>query len=308
MTFAPIALFTYNRLGHARLTVEALQRNQFADASELFIFSDGPRSEADGESVNTVRNYLKGIGGFKKTTVIERDQNLGLAQSIITGVTEIVNSYGSIIVLEDDMVTSPYFLKYMNEALACYVADEEVISIHGYLYPVWGKLPETFFLRGADCWGWATWKRGWDLFEPDGKKLLGELREKELTHRFDYDGAYTFTHMLEEQIAGQNNSWAIRWYASAFLKGKLTLYPGKSLIHNTGMDASGTHCNESDDFVTDVARVPVRISRIALTEDLHAWNGIRRFFLGMPPSLLSVARNPWKYSKAALVHLIRLYR
>jgi GT2 family glycosyltransferase len=187
LMLAPITLFVYNRLNHTRQTVEALLRNELAAESEFFVFSDGPRSETDREKVLAVRSYLKTINSFKKVAVIERDKNFGLAESIIAGVTEIVNRYGRIIVLEDDMVTSPYFLKYMNDALEIYKDEEKVISIHGYIYPVRDKLPETFFLRGADCWGWATWKRGWDLFDPDGRKLLEQLQKRNLTRTFDFE-------------------------------------------------------------------------------------------------------------------------
>lgn len=303
---APIALFTYNRPEHTTLTVDALKRNRLADQSELFIFSDGPRDEADAVQVALVRNYLKGITGFKEIAIIERDRNLGLAQSIITGVTEIVGRYGSVIVLEDDMVTSPYFLQYMNEGLVCYRDDDDVISIHGYLYPLRGRLPETFFLRGADCWGWATWQRGWKLFEPDGRKLLDELRARELTRRFDFDGAYNYTHMLEEQVAGKNNSWAIRWYASAFLRDKVTLYPGRSLVHNTGMDASGTHCEESDDYRTELSQVAVQVRRMPAVEDRAAWNAFRRFFLGMQPTVLAMVMRPGRALKRCRAKLARL--
>jgi hypothetical protein len=282
---APIALFTYNRLQHTVTTVESLQRNDLAEESELFVFSDGPRSEADTEKVCAVRDYLKRITGFRSVTIIEKDANLGLAQSIITGVTDIVNRYGRIIVLEDDMVTSPWFLRYMNEALESYRDEERVISIHGYLYPVKTKLPETFFLRGADCWGWATWQRGWDLFEPDGRKLLHELKARGLTRRFDFDGAYGYTKDLEKQVSGAIDSWAIRWHASAFLGEKLTLYPGRSLVANIGVDESGTHCNATDKYDTGVADSPVRIERIALEENQAARKAFKSFFRSLRPSL-----------------------
>ena len=152
MILAPITLFTYNRLWHTQQTIEALRNNELADVSELFLFSDGPKSEADREKVQSVREYLKSVTGFKKVAVVERDRNLGLAQSIISGVTEFVNKYGRVIVLEDDMLTSPFFLRFMNDALEFYKDEEKVISIHGYMYPVKAELPETFFLKGADCW------------------------------------------------------------------------------------------------------------------------------------------------------------
>lgn len=285
MNLAPITLFVYNRRGHTQQSVESLQKNELASESELFVFSDGPRSDTDREKVESVRGYLKTVNGFKNVTIIARETNLGLAQSIITGVADIVNRYGRIIVLEDDMVTSPWFLRYMNEALELYLGDDRVISVHGYLYPVKAKLPETFFLKGADCWGWATWQRGWDLFEPDGRKLLDELRGRNLAHQFDLDGAYAYTRTLEEQINGMNDSWAIRWHASAFLREKLTLYPGRSLIRNIGTDASGTHCYATDKYDAVVAHEPIRIERIPLEESQIARKAFKKFFRTLKLSL-----------------------
>ncbi len=267
MICAPIALFVYNRIDHTKKTIEALQENFLAKQSELFIFCDDAKNSDGEKAVRAVRDYVRTISGFKKITVIEREKNFGLAASIISGVSEIIAKFGRIIVLEDDMVTSKHFLTFMNEGLDFYESEEKIISIHGYIYPVKKELPETFFLRGADCWGWATWKRGWDIFEKNGAKLLAELQQKNLTKKFDFDGCYPFTRMLEDQIAGKNNSWAIRWYASAFLAEKLTLYPGKSLVQNIGIDGSGTHCADMNQFDTNVAMEKVLIEKIPIEEN-----------------------------------------
>jgi len=275
MNLAPIVLFTYNRPWHTRQTIEALQKNHFASESELFILSDAPKTEKDEPRVREVREYLKTIKGFKKIEIIERDKNWGLANNIIDGVTKIVNEYGKIIVLEDDLVTSPYFLKYMNEGLEIYKEEERVASIHGYVPPLPNpeKLPETFFLKGADCWGWATWKRAWDYFEPDGKKLFTLLKERGECYKFDYNGSYPYTKMLKDQIKGKNNSWAIRWYASAFLNDMLTLYPRKSLVKNIGLDYSGTHCGSTKIFNVEITyediilkKVPIEVNKEALKQ------------------------------------------
>jgi hypothetical protein len=242
-------------------------------------------------AVDSVRKYLKTITGFKKVTIIEREGNLGLANSIISGVTEIVNRFGRVIVLEDDLVCSPYFLKYMNEALDFYEKEDTVISIHGYVYPVAGKLPETFFLKGADCWGWATWKRGWDLFEPDGKKLLDGLSKRNLRKEFDFNGTFPYTKMLKDQIRGKNNSWAIRWHSSAFLNGKLTLYPGMSLIRNIGTDESGTHSGKTDMYDVAISRDPVPVSEIPIEENRMAREEIKRFLWTVHPGLIAGVRN-----------------
>lgn len=286
---APIALFTYNRLPHTRQTVEALRRNELSAESDLAIFSDGPRTESDGEKVRSVRDYLKTIDGFGSVTVVESDKNRGLAESIIAGVTDIVNRYGRVIVLEDDLVTSPYFLKFMNDALTLYKDEEKVVSIHGYIYPVTGPLPETYFLKGADCWGWATWKRGWDLFEPDGSRLLEALKARRLARQFDFDGTYGYAGMLKDQVAGKNQSWAVRWYASAFLRDKLTLYPGKSLVSHAGADGSGTHCGQGETGMDAVSAEPIAVRRIPVEEHRKAREEVKKYFRSIRPTLYEMA-------------------
>jgi len=280
----PIVLFTYNRLSHLQKTIEALLVNYGADESSLFIYSDGPKNNSAVKDVNGVREYIKTITGFKNISIIESRENLGLAASIIKGVTEVVNRYGSVIVIEDDLITSPYFLEYMNDALETYKNDDGVISIHGYIYPVTRELPETFFLRGADCWGWATWKRGWDLFESDGKKLLKELNEKSLTKEFDFGGNYHFSDMLKRQSEGTTNSWAIRWYAGAFLKNKLTLYPGKSLVQNIGHDKTGTHGTQAKFYETKLSDRKIKVEKLEIKENKLARTIVTDYFKSMKPS------------------------
>ena len=292
---APIALFVYNRPEHTKKTVAALQKNFLAKESELFIFSDGSKNESDTIKIIEVRNYLKTISDFKSVNIIERDKNFGLANSIIYGVTKIINQYGKIIVMEDDLISSKYFLQYMNEALDLYENEDNVISIHGYVYPIEDKLkeklPETFFLKGADCWGWATWKRGWDLFEPDGGKLLRELEERNLLREFDFGGSYPYSNMLRRQIAGQNDSWAIRWYASAFLRDKLTLYPRESLIQNIGMDNSGTHKGKSVIRRSAIADEKINIRSIKISEQGNIKKNIVQYFKSIKPSIIKVIIN-----------------
>lgn len=265
-TYAPIALFVFNRLEHSRRTVDALRANEHAAQSDLFVFCDGARDAKDASSVASVREFVDGITGFRSCTVIERDKNLGLAASIIGGVSEVLRKRERVIVMEDDLVTSPFFLRYMNEALDYYEADDRVASIHGYVYPTVLPLPETFFLRGADCWGWATWRRGWALFNPNGSELLSELRSTGSTREFDFDGAFQYSSMLQDQISGANNSWAIRWHASAFLANRLTLYPGRSLVINIGMDASGTHCGSTDTFDVSSSTSAIRVGGIPVED------------------------------------------
>lgn len=276
---SPIAIFVYSRPDHARRTIEALLKNPLACESDLIVYSDAARTLEKRAAVLEVRAYLETISGFRSVTIKYRSENYGLAKSIIHGVTEVLQQSDRVIVLEDDIVTSPYFLAYMNEALELYAHDERVASIHGYLYPTNFALPEAFFLRGADCWGWATWRRGWAHFNPDGKYLLGELKRRKLVSTFDFNGAYPFSAMLEGQINGINDSWAVRWHASAFLADKLTLYPGRSLVHNIGNDNSGTHCGDSDLHDAELSKTPIDLSCIEVKPSEEGCYAFEQFFL-----------------------------
>lgn len=265
--FAPIALFCYKRLDTLKKTVEALQKNELASDSILYIFSDGPK-EGSEEKVQQVRDYIKTINGFKEIKIEESLTNKGLANSIIYGVTKIVNEYGRIIVIEDDLVTNPYFLKYMNEALDMYEKEEGVGCIQGYNFPL-KKLPKesTFFTKDTESWGWATWKRSWKLFNPSAKELLDEVKKKNISREFDKNDSYPFTEMLELQTEGKVDSWAIRWYASTFLNNKLSLCPSKSLVKNIGFGVDSTHCAETDVYDTDLDEKPTVLTKLPIREN-----------------------------------------
>lgn len=258
---APVVLFAFNRSDHLRATLDALKANTQAGASTLYIYADGARGPEDDAGVSAVRQLARNTTGFKQVTLIERPINMGLAQNIIAGVTEVCERFGRVIVLEDDLVTSPYFLQYMNEALALYADDERVASIHGYVYPVQTKLPDTFFLRGADCWGWATWRRAWRQFNPDGQALYNRLIASKQEALFNFGDNYNYMEMLLAQTQGRNNSWAIRWYASAFLNEAYTLYPGRSLVHNIGNDNSGTHSDQTSAYDVHLSNEAIPVTR-----------------------------------------------
>ena len=284
---APIVVFTYNRPEHTLRTLNALLMNPLANESDIIIYSDSARTANHNKAVDEVRNYLSKLTGFRSIKVIHRDKNFGLAESIIQGVTEVLQQSEKVIVLEDDMVVSPYFLEYMNEALEQFVDDDRVVSVHGYVYPVDIELPEAFFLPGADCWGWATWRRGWALFNSDGQYLLDELVRRHLIQEFDYNGAYPFLNMLKDQIKGANDSWAIRWHASAFLAGKLTLYPGRSLVHNIGTDSSGTHSEDSDSMDAKLSETKINLNNIAVESSRTAREAFENFFRQSQKKLLN---------------------
>lgn len=282
---APVALFVYNRLSLTRQAIDALRGNAPAAATDLIVFSDGPKDLASAPAVHEVRRFIGSVAGFRSVRIVERPVNLGLANSIISGVTEVCGESGRVIVLEDDLITAPSFLRFMNDALNFYEAEERVGSVHGYWYPIDRKVPETFFLRGASCWGWGTWSRAWRLFEPDGRKLLAELQRRRLTRLFDLDGAIGYMKMLRNQIANKNNSWAIRWHASMFLADRLQLSPGSSLVNNIGFDGSGTHRVKSDAYSVPLGAGPVTIGHIPLEQSEEALAALAYYYRSTRPSI-----------------------
>lgn len=243
---APIILFVYNRPWHTQQTLEALAKNELAKDSVLYIYADGAKENAiqqDLQKIQEVREIISTFEGCKETHIIERDKNLGLANNVIEGITKLVNQYGKIIVLEDDLITSPFFLDFMNQGLDLYEQEEKIYGITGYSFFPNDKLPPTFFLPIGSSWGWATWQRAWNDFEPNAEKLLQQIKSQKLEKKFNF-GAYPYFEMLESQVQKKINSWAIRFYASYFLKKGLFLCPNQNLVYNIGMDASGTHCEE----------------------------------------------------------------
>ena len=283
MTPAPIALFAFNRPEHLARVLSALQKNPLATSSEVHIFSDGPRHGDDAHAVKHVREVARSFPQFGRTCLHEREDNLGLAESVIKGVTELSASHGRVIVLEDDLVVAPGFLTFMNEALRRYEEEPRVMQISGYMFPVErpGKLGSTFFCGVPTSWGWATWDRAWKCLNLDSGKLVGLLHEQTLQNAFNVDGAYPYFEHLRLQAEGKMDVWGVRWYASMFVAGGLCLYPGRSLVQNIGMDGSGVHCGRSTDFEVELSdqdswRFPDRIEASA-----KAYESIRSFLLGL---------------------------
>ncbi len=245
---APIALFVYNRPWHTQQTLEALFHNDLANESHLVIYSDGPKNDASAEEIeqiNEVRSIIRMKSWCKTVEIIESSTNKGLANSIIEGVTKIIHQYGKIIVLEDDIVTSIGFLKFMNDALTIYEFDDQVMHISGYIYPIKKrkKLPNTFFLRTTSCWGWGTWSRAWEKFEKNPQKQIGELEKNKLWYEFNLFGSYeSFQRQLESNATAEINTWAIFWYTTVFFQKGLSLHPKNSFVQNIGHDGSGIHC------------------------------------------------------------------
>jgi hypothetical protein len=276
---SPIVLFVYARPEHTRKVLQSLAQNKEAIESDLIIYSDGPKNEKTADLVAEVRTIVAHVSGFKSVTTHFSSENKGLSQSIISGVSEVLRKYSSCIVLEDDLVLSPHFLSFMNDGLSKYSADSRVASIHGYVYPTQASLPENFFMKGADCWGWGTWKRAWDLFESDGSKLLEQLKKRGLINEFDFGGSYAYSGLLKKQIERKVDSWAIRWHASIFLENMLTLYPGKSLVHNIGNDRSGTNSGQYNIFDVSLQKSPLPVTDIEVEPSEIGYKAFVEFFI-----------------------------
>ena len=248
---SPIILFVYNRPFHTAKILDALSKNEESKESILYVFCDGLKENVPLEDLDLItqtRTIVENESRFKEIIVIKNDKNKGLANSIIDGVNLVLSSFEKIIVIEDDILPQKGFLKYMNEALNLYETTDEIGCIHAWNYTFnQNRIKQsTFLLKGADCWGWGTWKRAWDLFEPNGSILLNEIQSKNLEFEFDRNNTHAFTNMLKDQIAGNNNSWAIRWHASLFLANKFCLHPSIPIVKNIGLDGSGTHCDNTE--------------------------------------------------------------
>ena len=250
-----------------------------SDDSQSASLRKEPSASDDATQSNTPSLNREGRGeSFKSVTIIEREKNWGLANSLIAGITEIVNKYGRVIVVEDDLILSPYFLQFMNEALEKYKDEDKVASISAFLNPIDCKAPETFFLRYFACWGWATWKRGWDILINDDRVLLKRLRWKK--NDFNIGGTGPFYGILYCDKVGLNDSWAVRFYASQFLAGKLQLFPGRTMAIQTGMDGTGTHSGEGDMNYCNmkVSDRPIELQDIIIEEDREMYDAFSRFY------------------------------
>lgn len=279
MPLAPILLFVYNRPDHAQRAIDSLRANTLAAQSELFIYADAPASEEVRPAVEAVRQQLSHIEGFAAVHVVLREENYGLARNVIDGVTTLTERFGRVIVVEDDLVVAPHFLEFMNDALELYADEPRVGHIQACDFTGDPSLPDTFLIKFTGSWGWATWKRAWALFNPDGSALLRQLEERQLTRRFDFNGRYPFTRMLRRQIAGKNNSWAIRWNASLFLADVLSLNVGRSLVSNEGFDGSGTHSRTGDPYTSRLYPSRLHVERITpVEENLQARQAFERYY------------------------------
>ncbi|QXP50780.1 glycosyltransferase [Cellulophaga sp. HaHa_2_1] len=245
---APILLFTYKRLDALKNTIAALKKNDLASESDLFIFSDGPKQLKDKDIIDQIRTFLKTVDGFKSVTISASPTNKGLANSIIGGVTTVMEKSETVIVLEDDLLTTPNFLTYMNKALSEYTAEKKIFSISGYSFDLRSKDQNpntTYLLNRGWSWGWATWRDRWENVDWEVASYK-EFSENKLERKEFAKGGSDLNAMLDKQMSGKLDSWAIRWFYHQFKTGGLTLYPLGSKIYNDGFDEFATHTNGSE--------------------------------------------------------------
>ena len=275
--FAPVVVFTFNRPSHLKRCVDSLLLNKESELTDFWFFVDGPRNSVDKTKIDEIIQILNEYRNVINLRIINSEKNLGLAKSIITGLNTVFEKSARVIIIEDDLVASPYFLEYCNFGLDKYEIDQRIASLHGFSYGFNEPEKNPYFLRGADCWGWATWKDRWQLFEADSNKLISQIRGNRLKRKFDLDGVYPYFNMLIRQSRGEVNSWAIRWHASMFLANKLTLYPNQTLINNDGADGSGTHAGQSKSFNSKLADRPIDFLNIEVKESKRARRKLKRF-------------------------------
>jgi len=243
----PLALFAYNRPAHVAAALDSLARCARLDECRVHVFCDGPKGPDDARAVAATRAVVRERAGALNAEVVEREENLGLARSVVTGVTDLCARFGRVIVVEDDLIVAPDFLAYMLAALDRYEDADDVYQVSGFMVPVaHPAVPDTFFLPLTTTWGWATWGRAWEAFDWDASGAVEALRDPETRARFDLGGAYPYAAMLEDRLAGRNDSWGILWWWAVFKARSLVLHPRRSLVRVGGMDGTGTHSGAVD--------------------------------------------------------------
>ncbi|MGB3947495.1 MAG: sugar transferase [Bacteroidia bacterium] len=257
ISLAPIVLFVYKRPKHTIQTIEYLKKNKLAKESDLFIFSEYQKTNEDLADVTAVRTYLKTIEGFKSITIIERPVFFGLAKSVINGISNVFEKHDRVIVLEDDIITSPVFLEYMNEGLEKYEDNKKIFSITGFCYPpglmeIYNEYKhDVYLLPRASSWGWGTWRDRWYRADWDVRDFNEFSKSEELQKKYDATGGDK-SRMLIKQMQGQIDSWAIRWDYTHYKNNAYGLFPVKSLINNIGLDKSGTHTKNLKEYTNEI--------------------------------------------------------
>lgn len=264
--------------------------------SDLYIYSDGPRSENDFIEVDKIRKYLKSLTGFKNIFIIERPENFGLAKNIFDGVTSIVKIHSKVIVLEDDIITSTHFLNYMNDALFLYENNETIMHISGYMYPInTSELPDFFTLCQSTCWGWATWETSWNKMYYDIDHLIKSIKPHK--KRFNLNQSFPFYDQLIANKKNKIKTWAIFWYSTIFLNNGIAIHPKQSFTQNIGHDDSGENCHDTNFFYTNLIQnyQILSLQELVLNENLKARKSLELYFISFKQSFFDRVKIKIKY-------------
>lgn len=244
INYSPVIIVAYNRDAHFRMTLKALSLNIDAINTMLYCYLDGPKNPDDSiaqeKIIDVINQYKK---NFKKVEIIIREYNYGLAKNITEAVTETVSKYGKVIVLEDDIVTSKSFIKFMNNALKFYENNEKIwhIAAHSEIN-FEDRKDEIYIWSVMNCWGWATWANRWKYFEKNPEHLINDFSE-DMIRDFDLDGCGYFWYQVVANASKRIDTWAIFWYATIFKNNGFCVNPYFSFAKNIGLDGTGVHCD-----------------------------------------------------------------
>jgi len=290
---SPILLFTYNRVDHTRKTLEALCANDLASESELIVISDAPKVKEHTEGVETVRDLIRSRVWCKNTTLLCMEKNMGMNENFLVNITAVVEKYGKVIVLEDDICTSSQFLSFMNDALDAYEQEERVMHVSGFVFDISNRnLPNSFFLAAPSTWGWATWKDRWQKLNRNAKELFEIAQKNNLYNSITVDGSCPdFWNQLVANASGVNNDWDIKWFSSVVVNSGLCLYPKHSLVVNIGFDGTGTHFKKGEKgHKTALTKNQLLVEKIAVEESPTARKSFAKYFKAQQPTFFDKAK------------------
>lgn len=308
MNLAPIILFVYNRPEHTRHTLEALRKNELANKSVLYIYADGAKKAATVEEkdlIEQTRLLIKEQKWCEEVYIIESEKNKGLANSVIDGVTEILSKNDSVIVLEDDIVTENGFLKFMNQSLELYKDEERVFGISGYKFDSDKPIKQsTYFLPIMSSWGgYATWSHSWSKIDFNANRLNQQVFDRNFKDQMRF-GTLDFYEMLQSQVSGRLDSWAVRYYTSMLLQNGVFLFPNKSLLRNIGFDGSGIHCQLEDKLEQDITNY-IKPKKIEVSIDPNIYDN---FQVNNYQKKITVKNIKKKLKKILAPELLHYYR
>lgn len=302
MSLAPIVLFVYNRPKHTEQTLKALMKNDLSKESTLYIYADGAKedaSEADLNNIAEVRALIKSQQWCGEVHIIESDRNKGLADSIVKGVSDTVDKYGKVIVIEDDIETSVGFLRYMNEALTLHESNPKIMSIAGFMFPINPEgLPQTFCFDAGTCWGWATWKRAWQYFDVDVQRVYERLEKEYVDWRkFNALQGTSYQEQLMYNVRGTLKTWAVKWQAAIYLNKGTALHPRQSLVKNLGFDGTGMNCDDNEIYRNMQIADYIEVQPLKNMYSKEAIKRLKQYFQTPEDKLYWLKRIVWRVQR-----------